>query len=343
MLTKIGLDLGYANVTLSNAVSGVYREPSIALLDVNAGSEAERLISFGRAAEEGKAGGKGCAPVRPFVKGILHDRTLTCDIVRQMLSAIKPTDKIRCAIGLPSDFISKQEKELFDVVREAGIDSVVGVCRSIAALVGAGHSPTTSAISVNIGAASTEIAVVHVGNIIYLKRYDVGGESFDRAVKDYIKRNGDVDISLSMARAIKERLGAVWRGKEDGSVEIEGTLSLTGNNIRMTVSTEDIVGVFEQPMQALLDCIVDAVKHTPKDSAKDVYCNGIVLTGGGAELFGIATLIERVLGITVTRPDSPIDSVARGLAIINKLLPARTKFDGHNITAQVSKLYQGSK
>ncbi len=345
MLTKIGMDLGYSNVTLSNVMSEVYREPSVALINNEAKSEADRIVSFGRAAEDSARGGAGDkgALVRPFAKGMLHDHNLTDGIIRTLVSVVKPADKIRCIIGVPSDCIPKQEKELFAMLNAAGVQSSASVVRSVAAFIGAGYSPISSGISINIGGFSTECAVMHRGNILFMKRYDVGGETFDRAVREYIKKNGDVNISLGMAKAIKEKLGAVWKGKENESIDIEGTLALTGNNIRMNVCTEDIVGVFEEPMQELINCIVETVKHVPKEATADIMETGIVLTGGGAELFGLEVLLERVLGIKVTKPESPIDSVAKGLSVVNKIVSGKNKIDGKNITSQLAKLYQGSK
>ncbi len=344
MLTKIGMDLGYSNVTLSNIMSEVYREPSIALINSEAKSEAERIVSFGRAAEDSAVGtGKSGVLVRPFAKGMLHDHNLTENIMRTLVSVVKPADKIRCAVGVPSDYIPKQEKELFSMLTDAGVSSAFFVDRAVAAFIGAGYAPISSGISVNIGGFSTECAVIHRGEILFTKRFEVGGETFDRAGKEYIKKNGDVNISLNMAKAIKEKLGAVWKGKENEGIDIEGTLALTGNNIRMNVCTEDIVGVFEEPMQELINCIVETVKHVTREATADVMENGIVLTGGGAELFGLDILLEKILGIKVAKPGSPIDSVAKGLAVINKIVSGKNKIDGKNVTARLAEFYQGSK
>ena len=200
-----------------------------------------------------------------------------------------------------------------------------------------------SVISVNVGAQCTEIAVMHGGSIIHTSRAQIGGEDFDRAVKQYVLEQGDVSISLMVAKAIKERLGAVWKGRPNDSIEIDGTLSLTGNKLRMNVATEDIVGVFEKPMQTLILAVVDAVKHIPPERVEAIFENGIVLTGGGAELFGMEQLMQKVLDIPVTKPVSAIDCVAKGLSRINSFLPVKARVNQKNITAQVAKYYENSK
>ena len=341
MITKIGLDLGYANITLSDAFSEIYREPSVALIQKEARSDLSRIIAVGNdAMSRGSEDEAECAGilVRPFKNGILFDHQLTGEIIKRAISVAKGRDNIRCVVGMPSDFLPKQEKEIFDMLKEAGVHTCVAVSRPIAALVGAGYSPNMSVISVNIGALSTEIAVIHNGKILIICREPVGGENFDKAVKQYVLAQGDVNISLSVARAIKEKLGAVWRGKPNDSIDIEGTLALTGNRLKMNVTTEDIVGVFEEPLRLFIDALVKVIRDIPADTVEEIFSNGIVLTGGGAELFGIETLVEKVLGIPVIKPQAPIDCVAKGLSRINSLITDDGKLANKNITSLVAEM-----
>jgi len=340
MVTKIGLDLGYANITLSDVTSGIYREPSVALID----KETRRILSVGEAAggSDGTDVSEGIL-VRPFKNGLLFDHTLTEGIIAGAIKAVQPAERIRCVIGTPSDLLAKQEKALFAMLASAGVDDCYSVNRSVAALVGAGYSPLMSVISVNVGASATEIVVLHGGEIVHTSRETVGGEDFDKAVKQYIYEQGDVNISLSVARAIKERLGSVWKGREAESIDIEGTLSLTGNRVKMNVTSEDIVGVFENPLKKLLMSVADTVKRLPLDLVEPIFKNGIILTGGGALLYGLDTMMEKVLGIPVSMPDDAIDCVAKGLSRINTFIPMRTRQNNKNITSQVAKFYEAKK
>lgn len=342
MITKIGLDLGYANITLSNITTEVYREPSVALLDKNT----HRVISVGmRAAlvDEGGLMSSDGVLVRPFKNGLLYSSDITAEIIRHALSAVNATDKVRCTIAIPSDLVSKQEAEIYKMLRIAGVTESYGVNPAVAALIGAGYSPLISAISVNVGAAATEIAVLHKGEVIVSIRENVGGEDFDKAVKQYILDQGDMSVSLLVARTIKEKLGAVWQGRETESIDIEGTLSLTGNRVKMSLSTEDIVGVFELPLRMLLEAVANATKKIPIDAVTDIFENGIILSGGGAELYGLDTMIEKVFGVSVTKPIAPIDCVSKGLSRINTFLPMKNGLAGKNITKELAKLYENKK
>ena len=346
MFSKIGLDLGYANITLSDSNSGIYREPSVALVYKESRADQHRIISVGTAALESDTvdrDGREGILVRPFKNGILFDHQLTRDIIFSAVSPIKSEGDIRCILGVPSDILPKQERELYAMLNEAGVERCLSVTRPVAALIGAGYSPDMSVISVNIGAANTDIAIFNKGNVIHSRRFDVGGENFDKAVKQYVLDQGDVNISLSVARAIKEQLGAVWSGRPNDSIDIEGTLSLTGNKIRMNVTTEDIVGVFEEPLQQVIKAIVDAIRVIPSDMVEGIFANGIVLTGGAAELYGIEQLLSKVLGISVTKAQNAIDAVAKGLSRINSFIPMKSKLSGKNITSQITKLYLDSK
>ena len=345
-MTKIGLDLGYANITLSDAIADIYREPSIALVYKEPRSDARRIISVGNEAmsssvAEGDAGGG--VLIRPFKNGLLFDHRITREIIMNALKPLHGVDKIRCVVGVPSDFTAKQERELMSMLSDAGVDTPLAVARPVAALIGAGYSPSMSVISVNIGAMSTEVAVLHRGNILIKERSAVGGEDFDKAVKQYILDQGEVSISLMVARAIKEKLGAVWKGRPNDSLDIEGTLSLTGNKLRVNLTTEDIVGVFEAPLQKLIKAVADAVKRIPPEAVDEVFKNGIVLSGGGADLFGIETLMSKVLGISVTKANDAMDCVAKGLSRINAFIPAKAKVSGKNVTDDLAKYYELSK
>ena len=345
MVTKIGLDLGYANITLSDVTCEIYREPSVALIHKEARADEGRIIAVGNdaLAPSSDYSVGDAMVVRPFKNGILFDHQITKEIIQHSIRALGTSEHLRCVIGVPSDFLPKQERELFSMLSSAGVETSFSVARPVAALIGAGYSPSMSVISVNIGAQSTELAVINRGEILAMKREQIGGEDFDRAVKQFILDQGDVNISLSVARAIKERLGAVYKGKPNDSIDIEGTLALTGNRLKMNVTTEDIVGVFEEPLQRLLLAIVNIVKAIPNDAVENIFSNGIVLTGGGAELFGMDRLMEKVLGISVTKPKDAIDSVAKGLSRVNAFIQPRMKVANKNITSQIAAIYESGK
>ena len=336
MVTKIGLDLGYANITISDASLEVYREPSVAIIDKNT----RRVVSVGRDALKPENADSGML-VRPFKNGLLYSAEFTEQILKASLKAVNASDDLRLVVGVPAEFTSKQEAALYSIFSAQGIKDCYFVNRSIAALVGAGYAPTISVVSVNIGASRTEIAVIHQGQVFYSKTADIGGEDFDEAVQRYIYEQGELNISLVDARAIKEGIGAVWEGRQASPVTISGTLALTGNKIRMSVASEDILGVFEKPLYTLLNAVADAVKMIPTEYVQEIFANGVVLSGGGSELYGLDKMMSKVFSLEVTMANNPQDCVARVLSIINnKLLPIKMRSTGKNITSQLTKFYK---
>ena len=337
MITKIGLDLGYANITVSDMTAGIYREQSVALID----KDSRRIVSVGSAAiEQGDELSDRAILVRPFKNGLLFDRQITQSIVSQVVESYPEGERLRCVFGIPSDLIAKQEKEIFSMLEEAGIAECYTVNRAVAALIGAGGTPLQNVISVNVGASSTEIAVFNNGTVTYTSKETIGGEDFDKAVKQYISEQGGVNVSLSVARAIKEQLGSVWHGKEETTVDIEGTLSLTGNKVKMTIASEDIVGVFEKPLHRLLMAVAEAIKKIPLDQVEGIFKNGIVLTGGGAMIYGVDLMMSKILGIPVKQPADPLDSVAKGLSLINAKIPVKGRGGRKNVTNIIANYYK---
>ncbi len=337
MVRRIGLDLGYANITLSDDESGVYREPAVALID----KETRRIISVGNSAlEESDGLSESTLLVRPFKNGLLFDRQITQSVILHAVKSLAADERTRCVIGVPTDLLPKQEKEIFAMLGEAGVSDCYSVNRAVAALIGAGQSPLQSAISVNVGAYATEIAVFNNGEVAYTKKENIGGEDFDKAVKQYIFEQGEVNVSLSVARAIKEKLGAVWHGRAEETVDIEGTLSLTGNRVKMTISSEDIVGVFEKPLHRLFMAVAEAIKRIPLDNIENTFKNGVVLTGGGSMIYGMDIMMSKVLGIPVVQPEDAIDSVAKGLSMINNAVPIKGRATNKNITASIADYFR---
>ncbi len=337
MVTKIGLDLGYANITISDASLEVDREPSVAIIDKNT----RRIVSVGNDAWSPENAESGIL-VRPFKNGLLYSVEFTREIIRTALKVIGNAENLRCIVGVPSDFNSKQESELASLLFAEGVRECFFVKRAVAGLIGAGYAPSISAISVNIGASATEVAVIYRGSIIYSSTDAIGGEDFDEAVRTYILEQGELNISLLDARAIKEGIGAVWEGRNAEPLTVSGTLALTGNKIRMSISSEDILGVFEAPLHNLLTAVADGVKKIPMEYVEEIFANGIVLSGGGSELYGLDKMISKVLGVDVTVANNPADCVARGLSLVNTFLPIKMHGNGKNITAQLAKFYKSN-
>ncbi len=329
MITKIGVDFGAAYITLCDSACDISREHSLALID----KQNNALLALGD--DTLLQNDKDGIVVSPFSKGLAEYPEIAFRFIEDVVRAVSPADRIRALTALPSDMSLKAVKEFFTLFYDAGISEVFGIRRAYAAFLGAGGSPLGSGVSVSIGASSTDVCILHKGDILVSSRVPAGGYDFDNAVAEYVRKQADVTISNAVASSIKEKLGAVWPGRPNETVHIEGILSLTGNKVAMDIGTEDIVGVFDKPLQKILMAIADAVKRIPPEAVTDVFSTGIVLSGGGALLFGIDRMIEKVLEIPTHTVMDAETAVARGLARIHSYLPVRLRIGGKDITEKI--------
>ena len=111
----------------------------------------------------------------------------------------------------------------------------------------------------------------------------------------------------------------------------------------MSICTEDVVGVFEKPLQELLLAVAETVKKIPIDCVEDIFKNGIILSGGGAEIFGLDTMMTKVYGIKTVLAQSPLDAVAKGLSRIHTFIPSRLPKGNKNVTDQLAKFFATKK
>ena len=102
------------------------------------------------------------------------------------------------------------------------------------------------------------------------------------------------------------------------------------------------VGVFDKYEGSGFEAVANAVKRIPIDYVDEIFANGIVFTGGGAELYGLDKMLSKVLGVSVTTANNPADCVARGLSLVNAFLPIKMRNNGKNITAQLAKYYKSN-
>ncbi|GEM_PF-3503438 len=331
MITKIGVDFGAAYITLCDAACDISREHSFALID----KQTNALLALGddTLSDNGKDG----IVVSPFSKGLMEYPEITSRFIEDIVKAVSPADRIRALVALPSDMPPKAVKDFFTLFYDAGISEAFGIKRAYAAFLGAGGNPLGNAVSVNIGASSTDICVLYHGDVILANRVSAGGRDFDMAVSEYVEKQAEVSISNAVATSMKEKLGAVWPGRPSESVRIEGILSLTGNKVSMDITTEDIVGVFEKPLQKIMMAIAETVKEIPTDKITEIFETGIVLSGGGALLFGMDRMVNKVLDIPTHTVMCADTAVARGLARIHSYLPVRLRIGGKDITEKIKE------
>ena len=206
----------------------------------------------------------------------------------------------------------------------------------MAAAIGAGlpvAEPTGSMV-VDIGGGTSEVAVISLGGIVAAKSVRVGGDEFDSAITNFIKKKYNLLIGERTAEDIKIQIGSAVP-LEDGelSMEIKGRNLLNGLPENITVTSDQIRSALEDPLSMVLEAIRNTLERTPPELSADIIDQGITLTGGGALLRGLDKLINGETGMPVKIAENPLDCVATGAGMvldnIDKLTDVLSEEDGH--------------
>jgi rod shape-determining protein MreB len=187
----------------------------------------------------------------------------------------------------------------------------------MAAAIGAGLPVTepSGSMVVDIGGGTTEVAVISLGGIVYARSVRVGGDKMDEAVISYIRRTHNLLIGESSAERIKMTIGAAAQpdNNEDGPLtEVKGRDLMNGVPREVVVSQREIAYALAEPVMQIVDAVKVALENTPPELAADIVDKGIVLTGGGAQLFRLDEVLRDATGLPVVVAEEPLNCVALG-------------------------------
>ena len=165
---------------------------------------------------------------------------------------------------------------------------------------------------VDIGGGTTDVAVISLGGIVASKSLRIAGDEFDEYIVSYIKREYNLMIGERTAEQIKINIGAAYPTGEDETMEIRGRDLVTGLPKVLTITSTEVTEAIKEPVNAIIDAIKMTLEKTPPELAADIMESGIMLTGGGALLTGLDTLISLETGMPVKIAEDPLDCVAKG-------------------------------
>ncbi len=314
-LKDIGIDLGTANTLVYLKGKGIIiREPSVVAVDTRdrtvrcVGQEAKEVI--------GRTPGSIVA-VRPLKDGVIADFDVTTELLQEFIrKAINKSmfTKTRVIICIPSGVTAVERRAVRDAATAAGAKKVFIIEEPMAAAIGAGlpvAEPTGNMV-VDIGGGTAEVAVISLGGIVSYKSVRVGGDMFDTAISNYIKKKYNLLVGERTAENIKIQVGSAFPQEEESTITIKGRNQLNGLPESVTISSEEVREALMDPLYSILDAIKVTLEKTPPELAADIIDQGITLTGGGALLRGLDQLITKETGIPVYVAESPLDCVAEG-------------------------------
>ena len=322
MSNEIGIDLGTANILVYIAGRGVVlREPSVVAVDRDTGN----VVAYGEDARLmlGRTPGNLIA-VKPLKQGVISDYTLTEKMLKHFIDKAvgrKTLRKPRVAVCIPSGATEVEKKAVEDATYQAGAREVTIIEEPVAAAIGAGIdiSKACGNIVVDIGGGTTDIAVISLGGPVVSESIKIAGDDFEEAIIRYMRKKHNLLIGERTAEDIKIGVGCVYKRPENLIMEVRGRNLVTGLPKTVQVTSDETMDAFAEPAMQIVNMVHNVLERTPPELAADIYERGIILTGGGALIYGLDQLIEEKTGINTMVADDPLSAVAIGTGMFLEL------------------------
>jgi rod shape-determining protein MreB len=240
---------------------------------------------------------------------------------------LKPT----VVICIPSGATNVEKRAALDAARSAGARRAIPIEEPMAAAIGAGlpiDLPGGNMV-VDIGGGTTDVAVISLGGIVISDSLRVGGNRLDEAIVRHVRRTYNLDIGEPTAENIKIEIGAAVPMEPEQEINVKGRDIVSGLPKVVPVSSVEVREAMSEAIAQIVQAVKQILEQTPPELAADIIERGITLTGGGALLVGVDTLLERETGIPVAVADDPMSSVAVGtgkVLDVAGLLDARDDF-----------------
>lgn len=313
--SDIGIDLGTSSVLVYVRGQGVVlKEPSVVAYDkdtneIKAIGEDARLMI-------GRTPGN-IAAVHPLRQGVISDYTITERMLRYfMQKAIgrKTLKRPRVCIGVPSGATEVERNAVSQAAIEAGARSVLIIEEPIAAALGSGVdiSRAMGNMVIDIGAGTTDIAVISLNDTVISRTVKIAGDNFDASIIRYLRKQYNLLVGDRTAEDIKIRIGSVVPRISGSGMRVKGRDLLTGLPKTVEISSEETTQALIEDMEKIAEEIHQVLEETPPELAADIATRGILLSGGGSMLYGIDEFVEEKTGIQTVMVDDPISVVAIG-------------------------------
>ena len=311
----IGMDLGTANTLVFMKGKGIIlREPSVVAVD----TRKDEVLYVGQEAKEviGKTPGSIVA-MRPLKDGVIADFDITANMMQRFIKKVCGSSIFshpNIIICIPSGVTDVERRAVREAAVAAGGRRVSIIEEPIAAAIGAGLpvAEATGSMVVDIGGGTSEVAVISLGGIVTARSVRIGGDSFDSAIIQYIKRKYNLLIGERTAEQIKIEIGSAYPFENEEPREIKGRNLVDGLPKSITIEPYEIREALADSISQVLDAIKTTLERTPPELAADIIDHGITLTGGGALLRGLDALVSKETGINVHIAENPLDCVAVG-------------------------------
>lgn len=310
----LALDLGTGSTLIHRQGRGVVLdEPSVVAVDASSGE----VVAAGRVAKEmiGRTPGSVRA-VRPLRGGVIHDPDATERMLRVFADQLGVSSVLRprVVVCVPSTVSPLERRAVEDVAMRMGARQAYVVEEPVVAAIGAGL-PLTGAQActvVDVGAGSTDAAVLALGGVVASRSARVGGEAMDEALTEHVAHHYSLLLGERSAEQVKIEAGSAYPLGEQRRARVRGRDLVTGLPRTVEMSSDEVRRALETPVRAVVGLVRDLLDAVPPELAGDVLTRGVVLTGGGVLLRGLDARLEHELGVPVRVAEEPLRAVVRG-------------------------------
>ncbi len=311
----VGIDLGTANVLVYMKGKGiVLNEPSVVAIN----TDTNEILAVGEDAKQmlGRTPANIIA-VRPLRDGVISDYDITERMLKYFIRKTCGTSRFfrpRIMVCVPSGVTEVEKRAVREAATQAGGRDVNLIEEPIAAAIGAGLdiSKPGGIMVMDIGGGTTDIALIALGGIVASTSIKVAGDKFDEAIIKYMRKKHKLYVGERTAEELKKAIGTAYTRTKEVTMQCSGRDLVTGLPREVTMTSNDMLEALDEPLQQICEAAHSVLEKTPPELASDISDSGIILTGGGALLWGIDKRVKQRTGIKVTIAEEPTTCVAKG-------------------------------
>ena len=319
MVKQIGIDLGTANVLVYMRGRGiVINEPSVVAISAKDG----KVKAVGLEARNmlGREPRDTIEVVRPMRDGVIADYVVTQEMLKYFISKAAGRFSLvrpEVMICVPAGVTGVERRAVRDAALAAGARRAYLISEPLAAAIGARvpvADPSGNMI-IDIGGGTTEVAVISLNGIVVARSLRVGGNRFDEAISNYIKRRYNLRIGERTAEEVKIAIGSAMPSESDESMEVRGRDEVAGLPRTVQIHANEVTDAITEPLEAIIGAVRAVLEDTPPELSSDIIDKGMILTGGGALLRALPDLLTEVTGVPCYVADDPLSCVAVGTGL----------------------------
>ena len=316
--TDLSIDLGTANTLIYVKERGIILdEPSVVAIRIHNGQKSIEAVGKEAKRMLGRTPGNIQA-IRPLKDGVIADFQVTEKMLQHFIAKVHETKFIRPSprvlICVPCTATQVERRAIRESALSAGAREVKLIEEPMAAAIGAGLQveEATGCMVVDIGGGTTEIAIISLNGVVYSDSIRIGGDRFDESIVSYVRRKYGSLIGDSTAERIKQEIGCAFKSDALKEIDVRGRHLAEGVPRSFTLTNDEILTALEEPLEAIMRAVKQALEQSPPELAADIAESGIVLTGGGALLTDLDHRISNETGLPVVVAEDPLTCVARG-------------------------------